>query len=449
MDATYLDTVIDALIDELTPSPVPVDGADRRLCHLLDSPRRVVDDGPLLAVLAAAVTARNLFDYVIAQAVAAAERAGVPTRKRLRSGAQVLTALGVAPAAAYRAVRVGRAAYALPALTRQQRLGALGIELVDAVGKGVTHIDRRGELSDQERAQVVRTLMIQTTPAGVGKKAREIAIARTAAQGEGEQSAVPVAENVDLNEMTLHQNEEGRVNATLDLDALTGEELFAALDPLCRPVPLPDGSPDPRSTEHRRADAFGQLVRTYLSGSRRPSSGGVLPHVTLIRPATATVPASLKMVGEERGVDMLGYTGPIGTATADLVACDSTTGTVLVDPDGAPLDVGRSERLFPPHIRKALAIRDRGCAFPGCGRPVSWCDAHHIKPWGAGGATCVDNGVLFCRCHHTMIHHSDWQVYLGPDRHPWFIPPYDPAGPEPPHLRSHARRTLTLMPTAA
>ncbi len=450
MDARYLDTVIDALIDELTPSPEPEDGADRRLCHLLDGPRRVVDDGPLLAVLAAAVTARNLFDYVIAQAVAAAERAGVPTRKRLRSGAQVLTALGVAPAAAYRAVRVGRAAHALPALTRQQRLGALGIELVDAVGKGVTHIDGRGELSDQERAQVVRTLMIQTTPAGVDTKAREIAIAKTAAQGEGEQSAVPVAENADLNEMTLTQNDEGRVNATLDLDALTGEELFAALDPLCRPVPLPDGSPDPRSTQQRRADAFGQLVRTYLSGSGRPSSGGVLPHVTLIRPTTAaTVAAGGGMFGEERGVDMLGYTGPISGVTADLIACDSTTGTVLVDSDGAPLDVGRSERLFPPHIRKALAIRDRGCAFPGCGRPVSWCDAHHINPWGTGGATCVDNGVLFCRCHHTMIHHSDWQVYLGADRHPWFIPPYDRAGPEPPHLRSHARRTLTSMPTAA
>ncbi|GAB5896711.1 HNH endonuclease signature motif containing protein [Mycolicibacterium mageritense] len=450
MDARYLDTVINELIDELTPSPEPEDGADRRLCHLLGSPRRVVDDGPLLAVLAAAVTARNLFDYVIAQAVAAAERAGVPTRRRLRSGAQLLTALGVAPAVAYRAVRVGRAAHALPALTQQQRLGAVGIEFADAVGKGVAHVGARVALSEGERAQVVRTLMIQTTPAGVSEKARELAIAHTAAQGEGAEPGVPVAENTDLNEMTLHQNDEGRVNATLDLDALTGEELFAALDPLCRPVPLPDGSPDPRSTQHRRADAFGQLVRTYLSGSRRPTSGGVLPHVTLIRPATAAMtPTDVGVFGAGQVVDMLGYTGPISGVTAELVACDSTTGTVLVDPDGAPLDVGRSERLFPPHIRKALAIRDRGCAFPGCGRPVSWCDAHHIKPWGAEGSTCVDNGVLFCRCHHTMIHHSDWQVYLGADRHPWFIPPYDRTGPEPPHLRSHARRTLTTMPTAA
>ncbi|MCC9187199.1 HNH endonuclease, partial [Mycolicibacterium mageritense] len=79
-------------------------------------------------------------------------------------GAQVLTALGVAPAAAYRAVRVGRAAQGLPALTRQQRLGAVGIEFADAVGKGVAHVGARVALSDQERAQVVRTLMIQTTP---------------------------------------------------------------------------------------------------------------------------------------------------------------------------------------------------------------------------------------------------------------------------------------------
>ncbi|MGV9798139.1 DUF222 domain-containing protein [Mycobacterium sp. NPDC003449] len=407
----------------------------------------MIDEKPLLSVLVAAVTVRNLSDHVIAQAVAAAERAGIPTRQRLRTGAQLLTSLGVAPGPAYRAARVGRAAHTLPALTRQQRLGALDIDFVDAVGTGVKHIGDRVELSDDERAQVVRTLMIQTTPTGVKTKAREIAIAKTAARPSPDGEMLPVAENTDLNEMTLHHNDEGRVTATLDLDALTGEELFAALDPLCRPVPLPDGSPDPRSTVRRRADAFGHLVRSYLSGSRRPTSGGVLPHVTLIRPATAAmVPAGL---GAGAEVDMLGFTGPISTATAELISCDATLGTVLVDGNDAPLDVGRTERLFPPHIRKALGIRDRGCAFPGCGRPVSWCDAHHLTPWSTGGATSIDNGVLLCRHHHTVMHHSDWQVYLGPDRHPWFIPPHDPTGPEPEHLRSHARRTLTAMPTAA
>jgi hypothetical protein len=382
----------------------------------------------------AAVTARNLLDHVIAQAVAAAERLGIPARKHLGSGADLLTSLGVAPGAAHRAARVGRAAHTLPALTRAQRLGGIGIEFADAVGKGITHINNRVPLSEEDRAKVVTKLMIQTTPAQVAEKARAIAIDKAGAQPEDDQS-VPVAENADLNDMTLVQNDEGRVVASLDLDALTGEELLTALDPLCRPIPLPDGSPDPRPVGKRRADALGQLVRTYLSHSQRPMSGGVLPHVTLIRPPGL--------------VDTLGFTGPISAVTADLITCDSTLGTVIVDGNGAPLDVGRSERLFTPAIRKGLAIRDGGCAHPGCGRPVSWCDAHHITPWNCGGKTCIDNGVLLCRHHHTAIHHGGWQVYLGPDRHPWFIPPHKPGQAEPAHLRSHARRTMTDLPTAA
>ncbi|MGK2869284.1 MAG: DUF222 domain-containing protein, partial [Mycobacterium sp.] len=414
MDAKHLDTFVDALIDDLTPAPPPEGDADRRLFDLLDSPRRVLDEPRLLAVLVAAVTVRNLVDHLIAQAVAATERAGIPARKHLRSGVDLLTSCGVAPGAAHRAARVGRAAHTMPALTAAQRLGGIGIEFADAIGKGVAHINARVSLSEKDRATVVTKLMIQTTPAQVDKKAREIAIDKAATQSVDD-DVLPVAENTDLNEMTVVQTDDGRVHASLDLDALTGEELLTALDPLCRPVPLPDGSPDPRPMGRRRADAFGQIMRTYLSNSRRPTSGGVLPHVTLIR-------------GDGR-VDFLGFGGPISTRTADLITCDSTLTLVLVDGAGAPLDVGRSERLFTPVIRKGLAVRDGGCAHPGCGRPVSWCDAHHITPWEQGGATCLDNGVLLCRRHHTAIHHGGWQVYLGPDRHPWFIPPHKPGDP--------------------
>ncbi|KRD07666.1 hypothetical protein ASE48_09420 [Mycobacterium sp. Root265] len=436
MDATHFDTFIDALIDDLAASPVPERDVDRRLFHLLDAPRRIVDEQPLLGVLAGAVVARNLIDHVIAQAVAATERLGIPARKHLRSGADLLTRCGVAPGAAHRAARVGRAAHTLPALTAAQRLGGVGIEFADAVGRGVTHISARVALSEEDRAKVVTKLMIQTTPSQVDEKAREIAIDKAQTQPP-EDGAVPVAENADLNEMTVVVNDEGRVAATLNLDAFTGEELLTALDPLCRPIPLPDGSPDPRPVGKRRADAFGLVMRTYLSNSRRPMSGGVLPHVTLIRPQAPGF------------VDTLGFTGPVSASTAELITCDSTITSVTVDGAGAPLDVGRSERLFTPVIRKGLAVRDGGCAYPGCGCPVSWCDAHHITPWSRGGTTSIDNGVLLCRLHHTAIHHGGWQVYLGADRHPWFIPPRKPGEPEPTHLRSHARRTMTTLPTAA
>ncbi|WP_395307315.1 DUF222 domain-containing protein [Mycobacterium sp. AMU20-3851] len=441
MDATDLEAFVDALIDDLSPTPPPDDVSQRTLFHLVECPRPVIDDTALSAALAAAVAARNLLDFVIASAVAAAEWAGIPARRHLRTGVDLLNLLGMAPGAAARAVRVGRAAPTLPALTSAQRLAGIGIEFADAVGRGVTHIHNRNPMSDEDRAGVVTKLMIQTTPAEVTKKARAIAIDR-AASVPPEQRAVPVAEDADLNEMTLVQTDEGRVSAILDLDVLTGEELCAALDPLCRPVPLPDGSPDPRPIDKRRGDAIGRVLRTYLAQSTRPMSGGVLPHVTLIRPAAAGVCS-------EEVVDRLGFGGPISAVTADLIACDGTMTSVVVDKSGVPLDVGRGERLFTPAIRKALAVRDGGCAHPGCGRPVSWCDAHHIRPWSIGGATSLDNGVLLCRLHHTLIHHGGWQVYLGPDRHPWFIPPHDPARPEPAHLRSHLRRTMTALPTAA
>ena len=454
-------------------------GGGRTLFHLLDAPAGVVDEPRLLAVLKTGVAAVNLLHHLLATATVAAERAGIPTRRHLRCGADLLTGLGMAPAAAYRLARVGRAVPELPALTRAARVGGVGVEFADAVGKGLSHIRSRIELTDADAAEVIRKLMVQSTPAEVNRRARGIAIARVRAQQAAgatgtdpdADAGVPVAENADLNTMTLTHNDEGRVTATLDLDVVTGEELLAALDPLCRPVAEPDGSRDARPPSRRRADGFGQLLRDYLSGSTRPLSGGVLPHVSLIRPMPAVTPVAAGDGGQLCGhrpadpyvgpdpsagwsdefVDMLGYTGPISAATADLITCDCTLDVIHVDGNGAPLDVGRSQRLFPPHIRRALIARDRGCAFPGCGRHPSWCDGHHIRPWDPDGVTSLDNGVLLCRRHHTMIHHYGWQVYLGTDRHPWFIPPPDPAHPNRPreHLRSHTRRTLTALPAAA
>ena len=47
---------------------------------------------------------------------------------------------------------------------------------------------------------------------------------------------------------------------------------------------------------------------------------------------------------------------------------------------------------------------DRGCVIPGCGRPSSWCDAHHEVAWIHGGLTNIECMRLVCRPHHMMIH---------------------------------------------
>jgi hypothetical protein len=52
------------------------------------------------------------------------------------------------------------------------------------------------------------------------------------------------------------------------------------------------------------------------------------------------------------------------------------------------------------------------------------CDAHHITHWVDGGHTALDNLVLLCRTHHTMIHTTPWEVRLNPeDQAPEFLPP--------------------------
>jgi predicted restriction endonuclease len=87
------------------------------------------------------------------------------------------------------------------------------------------------------------------------------------------------------------------------------------------------------------------------------------------------------------------------------------------------LDIGRQRRLYSGPIRRALAVRDQGCAFPDCDRPTQWCDAHHIVSWLEGGATSVANGVLLCRRHHRLIHDGEWVVRMGADDVPEFVPP--------------------------
>jgi hypothetical protein len=87
------------------------------------------------------------------------------------------------------------------------------------------------------------------------------------------------------------------------------------------------------------------------------------------------------------------------------------------------LDIGRLSRVVPRPMRRALVLRDRGCAFPGCGRPPRWCHAHHIRHWAHGGPTKLDNLVLLCGYHHRLVHHGGWEIDIGPNGHPRFTPP--------------------------
>jgi hypothetical protein len=91
--------------------------------------------------------------------------------------------------------------------------------------------------------------------------------------------------------------------------------------------------------------------------------------------------------------------------------------------------VGRESRTATKAQRKALAAAHQHCMFPGCRVDASRCEAHHVRPWERGGATCLTDLILLCSRHHHLVHEGRWRILADPShpegdpRHWVFRPP--------------------------
>ncbi|HEY9314712.1 HNH endonuclease signature motif containing protein [Williamsia sp.] len=406
------------------------------------------DDAELSSRVVMVIRLNHVVEQILFRLVGELDGRGIATRRGGGSTAKLLQQAGMAPAVAHRYVRVGAALDDIALVASYAVDGSLSGEHVDAIVKGLGHIDRRNsDLSGEDRADCVRGLWaeaLSASPAAVSVRARHMALVLSPPD-----KAIPDAENHELNEFTLGLGEDGRSHGTLDLDNLLGEKLRVALDPLSKPVPEPDGSADRRSSAQVRADALERLLDSYLEQEDRPTRGGATPQVVLTLTPEGLQTLQLSGIPGAKAPEVAAafeWTGPASASTAQLVACDSVITKILVDNNMVPLDVGRDHRTVTPAIRKALIARDRGCSFPGCDCPPGRTDAHHIRHWSQGGATSLANTVLLCRRHHRYIHHMGWEVFIGSDGHPWFINPDDTTRTP---LRSHARRTMTSDLAAA
>ncbi|HUY52198.1 MAG TPA: HNH endonuclease signature motif containing protein [Streptosporangiaceae bacterium] len=81
-----------------------------------------------------------------------------------------------------------------------------------------------------------------------------------------------------------------------------------------------------------------------------------------------------------------------------------------------PLDSGRATERVPAHLRRAVALRDLHCRFPGCRARPAACQVHHVIPRSRGGPTRLGSLILLCSFHHLIaIHRWGWQVALHAD----------------------------------
>jgi hypothetical protein len=284
-------------------------------------------------------------------------------------------------------VRAGAGLRLLPAAAGAARAGRLSPHHVAALA-GCAR--RHPQLAARDETFLVEEAE-RLDAAAFGVVARRWVHHADAVDGPDPRSA-PVAEPVD--ELHVSRTFAGRYQLNGNFSAETGEVAHAALeahvDRHLRAARNGDPSAPTVASQVRAAalvDLAAQAMRREPSNASGPDRYRVA--VTVRADTTETLPAA---------------------------ACDSPAFRVVLGADSDVLDVGRLTPAWTPGIRRAITVRDRGCVFPGCDRPPSWCDVHHCQPWNQSGRTSVDNGALLCRRHHSFIHKRGWTISVEDGR---------------------------------
>src|SRR6184192_4276043 len=193
----------------------------------------------------------------------------------------------------------------------------------------------------------------------------------------------------------ISEPQDGLVRLDGVLDVEGGATLRTALQPFMKPV-----KDDLRNYGQRSADALVELGRQGGSGNKRDGAG---PRPQLI------IRASLDTLAGIQGAPAGEFEGG-GTVPAETVqryACDSAISRITGQGE-LEHELNHASRTLPAATRRALEAHDRHCVFPGCTRPVVWCDGHHLVWWKRGGPTALPNLALLCRPHHRMVHEEGW-----------------------------------------
>jgi hypothetical protein len=328
--------------------------------------------------------------------------------------------IGLDPATAREKVRVARALGKLPAIDEALRLGKLSyakaraltrvatpeteaklLELaVVATGAQLERLCRgyrRALAPEQALAIEERSVRRRDLPGGMVKL--EIVL-------EPDEADL-VLRALDRAREVVHGREQTDVSAeTQDVDQGVSAEASA-----------------PGSNWPSRADGMVALAENFLAGNPATGNGGERFQVMVHVDQDPLAPDGVVSASLDDGTR-------VSAETFRRIACDC--GVVAVAGDGAGLNIGRRARSIPPAIRRALALRDHGCRFPGCTH-TRFLHGHHIQHWLHGGETSVTNLALLCTFHHHLVHEGGWTIARGEDGELAFTAPDGRALPaEPP-----------------
>ena len=277
-------------------------------------------------------------------------------------------------------VRIAHALKTLPAISDAFATGELSYSKVRAL----TRVANRDNEDD------LLAFSLRHTAANVAQRCREL---RCGSADSIDDAARAFAERSlsirrDLSRGTM------TITAELPLDA--GELVEKALDKARDDEVLEKPDLADSSWSTRQADAFVNVMAGYLSDNAgdRTSNDNFLVTVHVDQSALA-------------GGD--GRSG-LPIESVKRLCCDSHAVDINEGDDGEPLCVGRKSRTVPAAIQRAVRSRDSECCtFPGC-KNRRFLNCHHVEHWSNGGETSLDNLMLLCTRHHTLVHEGGFRI---------------------------------------
>ncbi len=358
----------------------------------------------LLAIASRLGVVQRQVDALRLQVVARIDEEDATRATGSLSTASWLRSQGQRPGAANRDLELARTLSSHDHVAEALTDGAISSDHATVITKATD------QLPDRQRAEGDARLVEAAGRMDPGELAKEAVRVLTRLHPDGD-ARLERAERLAKarREFSLVPTREGGVALVGALDAEGAAYLDAALSPLAAPRPATDSGPDLRSAARRRADALVELARRSLAAGEPPVTGGVRPTV-VVTMTLAQLTEALAGTAELAGA---AFTAPISAAAARRAACDAGLIPAVLGGESELLDLGRSVRTATPAQRRALALRDGGCAAPSCDRPPSWCQAHHIRPWSLGGVTDLDGLVLLCDPHHDLVHAGVLVVAAG------------------------------------
>ncbi len=305
------------------------------------------------------------------------------------------------PREAQRTSRRAEVLGSLPSMSAQLGKGRIGAEHADAVAAIAGRLDDADRTTLLSLDDDLARTAAASTPAQfrrfMGRLADQLAADRGLERAVRQRAAMTLSKGIN--------DDTGMYWLRGEFDPEAGARLFRAIDAEVAAL-AKQQTPDDRADRQQLAAHALVSLATSANRSKRPGRVELLALVDLDTLTTGLRDASVCELHDGTEVPV---------ATMRRLACDAHIIPVVLNGDGVPLDVGRSQRLATDDQRRALRAMYRTCGIGDCDVPFDRCEIHHLDEWDAHhGETNLDRLIPACSRHHHLAHEGGWQLHLDP-----------------------------------